>query len=81
SGKTTTLVARIGYMIYGYHINPKNILVMTYTLAASNDMKSRFVKVFGDTYADSIKFSAINSICAGIINYYNPNAFTLVPNN
>ncbi len=81
SGKTTTLVARIGYMIYGYHINPKNILVMTYTLAASNDMKSRFVKVFGDTYADSIKFSTINSICAGIINYYNPNAFTLVPNN
>ena len=81
SGKTTTLVARTGYMIYEHNINPENILVMTYTVAASKDMCQRFKKVFGDEYADTIKFSTINSICASIIWRYNPNAFTLVENN
>ena len=81
SGKTTTLVARIGYMIYAHNIDPSEILVMTYTLVASRDMKFRFEKIFGKKDSDKIKFATINSICAGIINRYNPNAFTLESNN
>ena len=34
SGKTTTLVCRVGYMIYVKGIDPSKILVMTFTRAA-----------------------------------------------
>ena len=80
SGKTTTLVSRIGYMIYGLGINPESILTMTYTVAASKDMKKRYEKLFGSEFSDRLKFSTINSICAGIIYTYNPNGFQIVEN-
>ena len=38
SGKTTVLIARIGYMIYVKNIDPRSILVMTYTTAAADEM-------------------------------------------
>jgi DNA helicase-2/ATP-dependent DNA helicase PcrA len=69
SGKTTVLVARLGYMIYGLGIKPSRILTLTYTVAATNDMKERFCKFFGSELESSVEFRTINSICAGIIRY------------
>ena len=42
SGKTTVLVTRLGYMIYCQGVQPANILTLTYTVAATNDMRKRF---------------------------------------
>ena len=42
SGKTTVLVARLGYMIYCCGIAPENILTVTYTVAATKDMSLFF---------------------------------------
>ena len=42
SGKTTVLTARIRNLIEEYSVNPANILVITFTKAAANEMKSRF---------------------------------------
>ncbi len=70
SGKTTTLVARLGYMIYEKNIDPSNILVLTYTVAATKDMSERFVSIFGDEYKERLEFRTINGICAKIIAYY-----------
>ena len=42
SGKTTVLVTRLGYMIIGLGIDPASVLTMTYTVAATKDMKDRF---------------------------------------
>lgn len=70
SGKTTTLVTRVGYMVYVCGIQPDKILVMTYTRAAAADMKERFRKVFGSEYADRLRFSTINSVCYDIIREY-----------
>jgi len=39
SGKTTVLVNRLGYMIFCRGIAPESILTVTYTVAATNDMK------------------------------------------
>mgnify|MGYP003420659851 FL=1 len=39
SGKTTVLIARLGYMIFDCDISPENILTITYTDAATKDMK------------------------------------------
>ena len=46
SGKTTVLVTRLGYMFYCCGINPSNVLTLTYTVAATNDMRERFSRFF-----------------------------------
>ncbi len=70
SGKTTVLVNRLAYMIYGKDIPPENILVLTYTVAAAKDMSSRFTRLFGNKLEDRLEFRTINGICAKVILYY-----------
>ena len=70
SGKTTVLVARLGYMIYCRDIAPEKILTVTYTVAATKDMQSRFASIFGWEMAQRLEFRTINGICAKIINAY-----------
>ena len=43
SGKTTVLVTRLGYMLHCKGIPPERILTVTYTVAATRDMKARFI--------------------------------------
>ena len=47
SGKTTVLTARIRNLIEEYSVNPANILVITFTKAPANEMKSRFNNMMG----------------------------------
>ena len=70
SGKTTVLVTRLGYMLYVKDISPENILTLTYTVAATNDMARRFESIFGGEYSGRLEFRTINGICARIINQY-----------
>ncbi|MCR5338853.1 MAG: ATP-dependent helicase [Lachnospiraceae bacterium] len=70
SGKTTVLVTRLGYMLYIAGIKPENILTLTYTVAATKDMASRFESIFGDDYSGMLEFRTINGICAKIIARY-----------
>ena len=70
SGKTTVLVTRLGYMIYCKGIRPENILTVTYTVAATRDMKARFVRIFGEEQADKLTFRTINGLCAVAIHHY-----------
>ncbi len=44
SGKTFTIVRRIKYLIDHHHVNPGDILVITFTKAAANEMKERFFR-------------------------------------
>ncbi|MFZ2257946.1 MAG: ATP-dependent helicase [Clostridiaceae bacterium] len=73
SGKTTVLVTRLGYMVYCQGIDPASILTMTYTVAATAEMKSRFTKQFGPEYAAALEFRTINGLSAKIIDYYSRN--------
>lgn len=70
SGKTTVLVNRLGYMVFCKGIDPKNILTLTYTVAATNDMSKRFSTIFGEEYENFLEFRTINSVCLKIIRYY-----------
>ena len=70
SGKTTVLVTRLGYMIYGKDIPPERILTVTYTVAATRDMRERFIRFFGEECADRLTFRTINSLCTAVIQYY-----------
>lgn len=45
SGKTAVVTMRVRTLIEEYHVNPANILVITFTKAAANEMKERFRKL------------------------------------
>ena len=70
SGKTTTLITRAAYLVYCMGIAPENILTMTYTVAASAEMRARFSAAFGEEYAKRLEFRTINGVCDSIINRY-----------
>lgn len=47
SGKTAVVTERVRTLIGKYHVNPANILVITFTRAAANEMKERFHREMG----------------------------------
>lgn len=70
SGKTTVLVARLGYMVIGCGIDPDSILTMTYTVAATRDMKERYASIFGADAAGRVEFRTINGVAQRVLNLY-----------
>jgi DNA helicase-2/ATP-dependent DNA helicase PcrA len=70
SGKTTVLITRLGYLVYCRSVRPEEILTMTYTVAATRDMRERFCSVFGEEYRDRLEFRTINGVSSRIIQYY-----------
>ncbi len=85
SGKTTVMVARMGYMIYCKGIAPERILAITYTKSATHDIKQRFADKFDLSTANRLNIRTINSLCEQIINRYvqmfNRTRFTLLKEN
>lgn len=70
SGKTTVLVTRLAYMMFARNIAPESILTMTYTKAATADMKKRFESRFGEELGERLQFRTINAVCYMILRYY-----------
>ena len=70
SGKTTALLSRVGNLLYCHDVPPESILTVTYTVAATNDLRRRFTQMFGSQYADRLEFRTINGMCARIIRQY-----------
>lgn len=70
SGKTTVLVARLGYLRYVRGVPPDRILTMTYTVAAAGDMRRRFAALFGEQESRLLEFRTINGVCSRIIRLY-----------
>ena len=48
SGKTRTMMERIGILVNEYGIPPEHILGLTFTRNAADEMRSRLVPVLGD---------------------------------
>ena len=66
SGKTRTLTYRIAYMIKEQGIDPNNILAITFTNKAANEMKER-VKALVEFDYYSLTVSTFHSLCARIL--------------
>ena len=66
SGKTTVLVNRIAYIIEEKHANPYNILAITFTNKAANEMKERIYAKIGDL-AFNMWISTFHSVCVKIL--------------
>lgn len=71
SGKTSVLTSRIAYLIMEKNVNPENILALTFTNKAANEMKERINRVFSEQ--DSFFFrapswiSTFHSMCVKIL--------------
>lgn len=66
SGKTRVLTNRIAYMVET-GINPENILAITFTNKAANEMKNRLNEF--DCHSERMTISTIHSLCAKILRY------------
>jgi len=62
SGKTKTMMERIGILVNEHGISPENILGLTFTKNAANEMKSRLFEVLGDR-SERVHLSTIHSFC------------------
>lgn len=62
SGKTSAFTTRIAYMIQEKKISPYNILAITFTKKASEEMKKRLGKMIGKDKADKLAIGTTHSI-------------------
>lgn len=61
SGKTTVIAKRANILVSKYKINPGNILVITFTRAAAQNMKARYLKISGENDT-KIVFCTLHSL-------------------
>ena len=67
SGKTTVMIARLGYLVKCRAVSPSSILAVTYSVAGAGEMQKRYISRFGD---DGIRISTIHSLCVSVIDTY-----------
>ncbi len=78
SGKTTVITYRVKALIENHYVQPKNILVITYTRAAAEEMRSRFENLM--SYSYGVVFGTFHSVFFRILktayNYKNSDIMT-----
>ncbi len=67
SGKTTALTKRIEFLTTFRSVKPENILAITFTRKARNEMVLRLSK---NNYCDGVRIETFNSFCEKIIKQY-----------
>ncbi|MEA1894342.1 MAG: UvrD-helicase domain-containing protein, partial [Euryarchaeota archaeon] len=65
TGKTTTITAKIAYMVRERGIDPKQILALTFSRAAAANMRSQVDELLNGI--SDVQVSTFHSFCAGII--------------
>lgn len=66
SGKTLVITQRTKYLIEQYQVNPREILVITFTRAAAQEMKARFGKI---SKAQGVTFGTFHAVFFTILKY------------
>lgn len=66
SGKTRLITYRIAYLINDLNVDPENILAITFTNKAANEMKERLEKLLGNK-SRGIWISTFHSMCVKIL--------------
>lgn len=69
TGKTKTLTLRIANILLKTQINPENILALTFTEAASYEMRKRLLEIIGhDAYR--VEITTFHSFCNNFIRHH-----------
>lgn len=85
SGKTRVLTSRVAWLILdpANQLKPEDILVVTFTNKAANEMKMRLVRLIGKQRVDNLVIGTFHSVCARYLRKYGrlislPNNFSIV---
>lgn len=62
SGKTKTMLERIGLLVNDHHIAPESILGLTFTKNSATEMRNRLVPVLGDL-SSRVFLATVHSFC------------------
>lgn len=81
SGKTRVLTYRVAYLL-SQGVEPYNIMALTFTNKAANEMKERIIALVGDQKAKSVWMGTFHSVFAKILRFEcerigYPNNFTI----
>lgn len=66
SGKTFVLTRRIAHLINTHHVNPSEILVITFTRAAAGEMQQRFLSLCGGNHPP-VTFGTFHAVFYSIL--------------
>ena len=72
SGKTTCMIGRVNNMVHS-GVNPNQILVVTFTKAAADEMKERYLAM--ENSVEGPFFGTIHSLCFRILRKYAPEKY------
>ena len=68
SGKTLVITKRIEYLIQHHKVKPEEILVVTFTKAATAEMRERFLRLMGGKHLP-VTFGTFHGIYYGILKW------------
>ncbi|KAJ1028627.1 hypothetical protein NDA16_001793 [Ustilago loliicola] len=85
SGKTRVLTSRVAWLVLdpSNQLKPEDIVVVTFTNKAANEMKMRLVALIGKERVDNLVIGTFHSVCARYLRKYGrlislPNNFTII---
>ncbi len=67
SGKTTVLASRVTYILENTETKPWNILAITFTNKAANEMRARIARYIGEENAKNMWIGTFHSVCVRIL--------------
>ncbi|KAK4518171.1 uncharacterized protein ATC70_001522 [Mucor velutinosus] len=69
SGKTRVLTCRAAHFVLNEKIKPQQIIVVTFTNKAANEMKERLYTMIGSKNTDNLVIGTFHAICARLLRY------------
>ncbi|GAA6042157.1 hypothetical protein JCM8097_004990 [Rhodosporidiobolus ruineniae] len=70
SGKTKVLTTRVAWLIQEAKVNPEELVVVTFTNKAANEMKHRLSKIVGAETVDKVVMGTFHSVCVRYLRKY-----------
>ena len=70
TGKTRVITHRIAYLIQEHGIKPENILAITFTNKAAEEMQERVNKEIGVQYGSRVKICTFHTFCHRVLRQY-----------
>lgn len=69
SGKTRVLTCRTAHFVLNEKIKPQQIIVVTFTNKAANEMKKRLYTMIGNKNTENLVIGTFHAICARLLRY------------